>query len=128
MLFRSQQDLEFIFQNILATKINKAWYHYADDKSYENDLLSDNYSYYTGDFNYQYYTNNGAHTIVYPSTDCAIDILITNGASAGSITFSGFTANAGNVGDTYDTGNGNRFILMVRRINGISTYVFKALQ
>ena len=58
----------------------------------------------------------------------AIDILITNGASAGSITFSGFTANAGNVGDTYDTGNGNRFILMVRRINGISTYVFKALQ
>lgn len=45
--------------------------------------------------NYQYYTNNGAHTIAAPSSDCAIDVLITNGASAGSITLSGFTVKSG---------------------------------
>ena len=45
--------------------------------------------------NYQYYTNNGAHTIAAPSSDCAIDILVTNGSSAGAITLSGFTAPSG---------------------------------
>lgn len=78
--------------------------------------------------NYQYYTNNGAHTISAPSKDCAIDIMITNGSSAGSITFSGFTANTDNVGDTYATTNTYKYLLMVRRINSISTYVFKTLQ
>ena len=78
--------------------------------------------------NYQYYTNNGAHTIAAPSSDTAIDILVTNGASAGTITLSGFTAPSGGGGDTYATTNGQRFLLMVRRINGISTYMWKALQ
>jgi hypothetical protein len=77
--------------------------------------------------NYQYYTNNGAHTITAPSSDCAIDILITNGASAGSITFSGFTVGA-STGSTYVTTNTNRFVLSVRRINGVSTYSWYALQ
>jgi hypothetical protein len=81
-----------------------------------------------GNGNYQYYTNNGAHTIAAPTRDCAIDILITNGASAGSITFSGFTADVDNVGDIYATTNTYKFLLMIRRINSISTYVFKALQ
>lgn len=78
--------------------------------------------------NYQYYTNNGAHTIAAPASDCAIDILVTNGASAGAITLSGFTAPSGGGGDTYATTNTNRYLLMVRRINGISTYVWKGLQ
>ena len=39
--------------------------------------------------NYQYLTNNGAFTLAVPAADCAIDILVTNGASAGAITFSG---------------------------------------
>lgn len=78
--------------------------------------------------NYQYYTNNGAHTIAAPSSDCAIDILLTNGASAGTITFSGFTAPSGGGGDTYATTNANKYIMMVRRINGTTTYSFKALQ
>lgn len=78
--------------------------------------------------NYQYYTNNGAHTIAAPASDCAIDILVTNGASAGTITLSGFTAPSGGGGDTYATTNANRYMLMVRRINGISTYSWKALQ
>lgn len=78
--------------------------------------------------NYQYLTNNGAFTLAAPASDCAIDILVTNGASAGSITLSGFTAPSGGGGDTYATTNANRFLLLVRRINSISTYVWKALQ
>jgi hypothetical protein len=77
--------------------------------------------------NYQYYTNNGAHTLNAPSSDCAIDILITNGATAGAITLSGFTVNS-NTGEPLTTTNGHKFILSVRRINGVSTYLIKALQ
>jgi len=76
--------------------------------------------------NYQYYTNGGAHTLAAPSTDCAIDILVTNGASAGAITFSGFTV--GTTGDSLTTTNGHKFIISIRRINGVSTYLIKALQ
>jgi hypothetical protein len=77
--------------------------------------------------NYQFYTNNGAHTFSAPSTDCAIEVQITNGASAGSITFSGFTVGAG-TGDSLTTTNTNKFKVMLTRINGVSTYVIKALQ
>jgi len=78
--------------------------------------------------NYQYLTNNGAFTLAAPAADSAIDILVTNGASAGTITFSGFTAPSGGGGDTYATTNANKYLLMIRRINGTSTYVWKALQ
>jgi hypothetical protein len=77
--------------------------------------------------NYQYYTNNGAHTLAAPTADCAIDVQITNGATAGAITFSGYTVGA-NVGDTLTTTNGNRFIISIRRINAISSYSIRALQ
>lgn len=77
--------------------------------------------------NYQYYTNNGAHTLAAPASDCAIDILITNGASAGSITFSGFTVGS-NTGSAYVTTNTYKFILSIRRINSVSTYNWYALQ
>src|SRR5581483_6259067 len=77
--------------------------------------------------NYQYLTNNGAFTLAAPAADCAIDILVTNGASAGVITFSGFTVGS-NVGDSLTTTNGNKFIVSLRRINGTATYVVKGLQ
>jgi hypothetical protein len=77
--------------------------------------------------NYQYYTNNGAHTLAAPANDTAIDILITNGASAGAITFSGYTVGA-NVGDALDTTNAHKFIISIRRINATATYTIKALQ
>lgn len=80
------------------------------------------------DGNYQYLTNNGAFTLAAPSSDTAIDILVTNGASAGTITFSGFTAPSGGGGDTYATTNTYQFLLMIRRINSVATYSWKALQ
>lgn len=76
--------------------------------------------------NYQFYTNGGAHTLAAPSSDCAIDILVTNNASAGTITFSGFTV--GTTGDTLTTTNTSAFIISIRRINSVSTYIVKALQ
>jgi hypothetical protein len=77
--------------------------------------------------NYQYYTNNGAHTLAAPAADSALDILVTNGPSAGAITFSGFTVNA-NTGEPLTTTNGNKFIITIVRINGTATYMVKALQ
>src|ERR1035437_1804805 len=77
--------------------------------------------------NYQYATNNGAHTLAAPASDCAIDIYYLNGSSAGAITFSGFTVSS-SVGDALDTVNTHKFIISIRRINSISTYAIKALQ
>jgi hypothetical protein len=78
--------------------------------------------------NYQYGTNNGAFTFNAPTVDCAIDFLSTNSATAGAITFTGFTYAATNYGDALTTTNGQRFIISIRRINGISTFTIKALQ
>jgi hypothetical protein len=77
--------------------------------------------------NYQYYTNNGAHTLAAPATDSAIDILITNGATAGAITFSGFTVGS-STGSALTTTNTNKFLISIRRINAVATYSIYALQ
>ena len=77
--------------------------------------------------NYQYMVNAGSSIIQAPTSDCAIDIMITNGIGASSLTFSGYTVGP-NTGDLFTTTNGHKFILSIRRINGISTYIVKALQ
>jgi len=77
--------------------------------------------------NSQYGTNGGAFTLTAPTSDCAIDLLSTNNGSAGSITFSGFTVGTG-TGDALTTTNTNKFLIMIRRINSVSTYYIKALQ
>lgn len=74
----------------------------------------------------QFYTNNGAHTLAAPAADGYCNILVTNGASAGTIAFSGFTTGA--TGDTLTTTAGSRFLLSVVRVNSVSTYMIKALQ
>jgi hypothetical protein len=76
--------------------------------------------------NYQYANSNGSVTIAAPSQNCGIDILLTNGTAAGSITFSGFTVGAG--AGTYANTSGYRHILTIRRINNISAYSWYALQ
>jgi len=79
--------------------------------------------------NYQYATAGAtACTISPPSSDCAIDILVTN-SSAGGISFAGGSVwTVGTTGDTYNTTGTNKFILSIRRINSVATYVWKALQ
>jgi hypothetical protein len=76
---------------------------------------------------YQYLTNNAAFTLAAPTYDSGCDIMITNGASAGVITPSGFTTNS-NTGEPLTTVSGNHFLLHIERINSISTYLIKALQ
>lgn len=77
--------------------------------------------------NSQFYTNNGAHTINAPADDGGVDILVTNGASAGAITFSGFTVAAG-ASSALDTTSGHMFWISIRRINGVATYGVQPLQ
>lgn len=78
--------------------------------------------------NYQYITSNGSFTIAAPAVDCAIDVLLTNDISAKTITFSGYTVQTGGTGDVYATTSTFKYLLFLRRINSISTYVIKALQ
>lgn len=77
--------------------------------------------------NYQYLTNGGAITWNAPASDCAMQILVTNGASAGAITFSGYTVGS-STGSTLTTTNGNKFLINITRINSVSTYSIYALQ
>lgn len=75
----------------------------------------------------QYGSNNGAFTLTAPANDGACDILVTNAGSAGTITFSGFTVSS-STGDALTTTNTSKFLIMIRRVNGVSTYYIKALQ
>lgn len=81
-----------------------------------------------GDRPLQYITNNGAFTITAPAADGSIILLVTNGASAGAITFSGFTVRSGGTGDALTTTNGHVFAISITRINSVSFYSVQALQ
>ena len=75
----------------------------------------------------QYITNGGAFTITAPAADGSCMLLVTNNASAGAITFTGFTVGS-NVGDTLPTTNTNKFTISIWRINGTSGYRIMAHQ
>lgn len=75
----------------------------------------------------QYLTDNGAFTLAAPTNDGSCDVLVTNGASAGTITFSGFSVGS-NTGDGLDTTNTHKFTLGIWRINGTAGYRVAAHQ
>lgn len=75
--------------------------------------------------NLQQYINGGAHTLAAPSGEGTMIVQVTNNASAGTITISGFTDQDG---DTLTTTNGDDFFLYIAVINGFSTLTVKALQ
>jgi hypothetical protein len=62
--------------------------------------------------------NGGAFTLAPPTDDCCIIVQITNNASAGAITTSGFT---GVFGDAFTTTDGDDFICTIIKINGFSS-------
>lgn len=74
---------------------------------------------------FQHLTANGAFTLAPPSGACCIDIEVLNGASAGTITTSGFTKVNG---DAYATTNANKYIFHVEKTNGYSRLSVEALQ
>lgn len=75
--------------------------------------------------NFQHLTANGAFTLAPPSATCCIDIEVLNGASAGTITTSGFTKVNG---DTYATTNTNKYIFHITKTNSYSRLSIEALQ
>lgn len=78
-----------------------------------------------GDRPLQHYTNNGAHTLAPGAIAGASIVDITNGASAGAITTSGWTKTAG---DSFTTTNGHKFRCHCSVGNGGSLLVVQALQ
>jgi hypothetical protein len=76
----------------------------------------------------QYLTNGGAFTLAVPANDSSCDILSTNNASAGTLSFSVSYVVGVNVGEALDTVNTHKFIIHIERINGTPTYFVKALQ
>lgn len=75
----------------------------------------------------QSYTNGAAATITAPANDGSCIIKSTNNASAGALTFSGFTVSA-NTGDSLTTTNGNIFYISIVRIGGTANYIIRAAQ
>lgn len=71
-------------------------------------------------------TNNGAFTLAATSEIGDLELRVTNGASAGSITFSGFEKNW--PGDALNTTNGNQFVIFIYGFDGRQAYTIKALQ
>lgn len=77
------------------------------------------------DGGFQRYVNGGAHTLAPPTNDTSICIQMTNNASAGTITSSGFTIATG---DTLTTTDGHDFMFYINKNNGFSHLHVVALQ
>jgi hypothetical protein len=79
------------------------------------------------DGNLQRYVNGGAHTLAAPDAagDYTIVVQVTNNASAGVVTFSGFTLQDG---DNLTTSDGDDFLLFITKVNGLTHCAVKALQ
>lgn len=79
------------------------------------------------DENFKKIVGNGAFTLAAPTdaTGYSLAILITNGASAGTVTFSGFEAVTG---DTVSTTNGEDFMLYITSISSFAHAHVVALQ
>lgn len=79
-----------------------------------------------GNGNMQYGVNGGAHSIAAPSDgDGSMIVQYTNNASAGAITFSGFTVQDG---DALTTTNGDDFMFYITVLNGFKAVTVQALQ
>lgn len=75
----------------------------------------------------QWITNGGAFTITAPASDGECILQIENGASAGAVTWSGFSEGT-NTGDALTTTNTSKFQVSITRIHAISHYLITALQ
>lgn len=77
--------------------------------------------------NFKRIVNGGAFTLNAPTAagDYTLIIQITNNATAGAITLSGFSKSTG---DTFTTTNGDDFLLYVAKINGFTHSMMQRLQ
>lgn len=105
---------------VLGSAVGVAATSYA-----KGTVSSGTYTPLYSDGNFQYYTNNGAHTLAPPANICTIVIECLNGASAGAITTSGFTKVTG---DTLTTTNGSKFHFSIINTQNYSSLTVLALQ
>lgn len=75
--------------------------------------------------NHQFYVNGSAHTLAPPATSCTMIVQMTNNASAGAVTTSGFTFVSG---DAITVLDGDNFIFYITRVNDKSVLNVVALQ
>jgi hypothetical protein len=75
----------------------------------------------------QYLVNGGAFILAAPAADGSCMVLVTNNASAGAITLSGFTVGT-STGAALTTTNTNKFTISIWRINGTAGYTIFAHQ
>lgn len=73
----------------------------------------------------RYIVNGGAFTLAPPTNNTTLIVQITNNASAGTITTSGFTKVTGTAPGTTD---GDDFLAYITKINGFSHLHWQALQ
>ncbi len=78
-----------------------------------------------GDRPHQKYTNNGAHTLAPGTNQGSYWLDITNGASAGAITTSGWTKVDG---DSFDTTNAHKFACIAHISDVGSLLIVQAMQ
>jgi hypothetical protein len=78
--------------------------------------------------NLQYVIDNGAFILAAPTAtgDYSIVLEVVNGATAGAITYTGWTRNPH--GDALDTVNGHIFRFFITKINGHTSATIEALQ
>lgn len=79
----------------------------------------------TGEENFQHLTNGGAFTLAPPANPCTVVLEITNNASAGAVTTSGFTQVTG---DEFTTTNGDDFMCFITKTQNFSLLNVVALQ
>lgn len=91
---------------------------FSHTPSNEGTKSSGTYTPDEADGSMQYIVNGGAFTLAPPTNNCVIILQITNNASAGTITTSGFSAVKG---DSFTTTNGDDFICTIVKINGFSS-------
>jgi len=77
--------------------------------------------------NFKRIINGGAFSLAAPSAagDYTLCIQISNNATAGAITLSGFTRTGG---DAFTTSNGHKFFVFITRVNGFTSASVQALQ
>lgn len=77
--------------------------------------------------NFKYITNGGAFTLAAPTAagDYTIIVQITNSASAGAVTLSGFNKTTG---DAFTTTSGDGFFVFITKCNGFTSAYVQALQ
>jgi len=75
--------------------------------------------------NFQKYVNGGAHALAPPTHQCNMVVQITNNASAGAITTSGFTKVTGSA---FTTTDGDDFLAYITKCNDFSHLNVVALQ